>query len=124
MNGKKALIDSNIIIYLSKQDLPLDFFDALDDLYISIITYMEILGYAFESLNEEKYIRELLGIFGIIYIDQEIADTTINIRKKSKIKLPDAIIAATAISEGLDLVTRNVEDFKNIDVKLINPFQK
>jgi len=124
MNGKKALIDSNIIIYLSKQDLPLDFFDALDDLYISIITYMEILGYAFESLNEEKYIRELLGIFGVIYIDQEIADTTINIRKKSKIKLPDAIIAATAISEGLDLVTRNVEDFKNIDVKLINPFQK
>ena len=124
MNGKEALIDSNIIIYLSKQDLPLDFFDALDDLYISIITYMEILGYAFESLNEEKYIRELLGIFGVIYIDQEIADTTINIRKKSKIKLPDAIIAATAISEGLDLVTRNVEDFKNIDVKLINPFQK
>ncbi|WDN90644.1 hypothetical protein BuS5_03615 [Desulfosarcina sp. BuS5] len=124
MNGKKALIDSNIIIYLSKQDLPLNFFDALDDLYISIITYMEILGYAFESLNEEKYIRELLGIFGVIYIDQEIADTTINIRKKSKIKLPDAIIAATAISEGLDLVTRNVEDFKNIDVKLINPFQK
>jgi len=124
MNGKKALIDSNIIIYLSKQDLPLDFFDALDDLYISIITCMEILGYAFESLNEEKYIRELLGIFGVIYIDQEIADTTINIRKKSKIKLPDAIIAATAISEGLDLVTRNVEDFKNIDVKLINPFQK
>lgn len=41
----------------SKQDLPLDFFDELDDLYISIITYMEILGYDFESQNEKKYIR-------------------------------------------------------------------
>jgi predicted nucleic acid-binding protein len=60
---------------------------------------------------------------GTIYLDQRIADIAITIRKKKRIKLPDAIIAATAISEGLYLVTRNVEDFHDIDLKLTNPFK-
>jgi predicted nucleic acid-binding protein len=60
-------------------------------------------------------------IFRTIYVDHRVADITIDIRKKTRIKLPDAIIAATAISESLHLVTRNVDDFSNIDVKISNP---
>jgi len=123
MNGKNALIDSNIIIYLSKQELSLDFIDKFDDLSISVITYMEILGYEFQNQEEEKYIQELLELFRVLYIDKVIADTAINIRKKRKIKLPDAIIAATAVSKDIHLITRNIDDFKNTGVKLIDPFQ-
>jgi len=47
----------------------------------------------------------------------------ISIRKIHRIKLPDAIIAATALVNGLELVTRNINDFKNIDgLNLINPW--
>ena len=84
---------------------------------------MEILGYDFEDLNEEIFIKDLLSIFKIIYIDQRIADIVVKIRKKKRIKLPDAIISATAISEELFLVTRNIEDFHDIDVNLTNPFE-
>ena len=49
---------------------------------------------------------------------------TADIRKKQKIKLPDAIIAATALVYELSLVSRNVSDFKNIDgLQLINPWE-
>lgn len=83
---------------------------------------MEILGYPFQDSNEERFIRELLAVFQILYVDRHIADITIEIRKKKRIKLPDALIAATAISENLHLVTRNIDDFSDIDVLLRNPF--
>ena len=123
MNGNRALFDSNIIIYLSKREIPLSILDQFDEIFISVITYMEILGYNFGNPEEEIFIKDLLAVFKIIYIDQKIADTVVKIRKKKRIKLPDAIISATAISEGLYLVTRNVEDFHDIDVKLTNPFE-
>jgi hypothetical protein len=45
------------------------------------------------------------------------------LRKKKKTKLPDAIIAATALELGLTLITRNIGDFKNIpNLKSINPW--
>ena len=84
---------------------------------------MEILGFGFEDPNEEIFIKDLLSVFNTIFIDQKIADIVVKIRKKKRIKLPYAIISATAISEGLNLVTRNVEDFQDIDIKLTNPFE-
>ena len=122
MNGNKALFDSNVIIYLSKREISLSFLDQFDAFFISVITYMEILGYPFSNPREEKFIKELLSFFRTIYIDHRVADITIEIRKKKRIKLPDAIIAATAISENLHLVTRNVDDFLNIAIKISNPF--
>lgn len=83
---------------------------------------MEILGYPFSNPKEELFIKELLSVFQTIFIDQRIADITVDIRKKNRIKLPDAIISATAISESLELVTRNVDDFSKIDMKISNPF--
>jgi len=122
VTGCKALFDSNVIIYLSKREIPLSFVDQFDALFVSIITYMEILGYPFSNPKEELFIKELLSVFQTIFIDQRIADITVDIRKKNRIKLPDAIISATAISESLELVTRNVDDFSKIDVKISNPF--
>jgi predicted nucleic acid-binding protein len=57
-------------------------------------------------------------------LEKEIKLKTADIRKANKIKLPDGIIAATALVHGLILLTRNVSDFKNIDgLNLINPYE-
>ena len=59
----------------------------------------------------------------IFYIDEIIADKTIELRKKYKIKLPDAIIAATAIVYNLILVSLNITDFHKIEgINIINPY--
>jgi predicted nucleic acid-binding protein len=62
-------------------------------------------------------------LFSTIHTNQGIADKVVEIRKKYSIKLPDAIIAATALTNNLSLVTRNTDDFKSIDhLDIINPF--
>jgi predicted nucleic acid-binding protein len=122
VTGNKALFDSNVIIYLSRNEIPLSFVDQFDALFISVITYMEILGYPFSNPKEEGFIKELLSVFQTIFVDQRIADITVDIRKNKRIKLPDAIISATAIAGSLQLVTRNVDDFSNIEVRITNPF--
>jgi len=122
MNGNSALLDSNIIIYLSKREVPLSFLDQFDEHFISVITYMEVLGYQFRNSKEEEFIREMVEVFRILFIDQKVADMAIKIRKKCRIKLPDAIIAATATSLNLCLVTRNIHDFEKVEIQIANPF--
>ena len=124
MNGSKALLDSNIIIYLSKRELPVYFLDRFKSVFISVITYMEMLGYNFTDSLEKDFVNELISIFNVRFIDQKIADAVIDIRKKYHIKLPDAIIAGTALVDGLCLITRNIEDFKNTDCTILNPFDE
>ena len=122
MNGNSALLDSNIIIYLSKNELPFTVFDKFDKLLISVISYMEVLGFKFRNNEEENFVKELIELFEVQFIDQDIADKVIKIRKQNRIRLPDAIIAATAAVDNLCLVTRNIEDFKNINITILNPF--
>ena len=122
MNGNSALLDSNIIIYLSKREVPLSFLDQFDEHFISVITYMEVLGYQFRNPKEEEFIREMIEVFRILFIDQKIAVLAIEIRRKRRIKLPDAIIAATAKAINLCLVTRNIHDFEKVEIKIANPF--
>jgi hypothetical protein len=62
MSGNSALFDSNII-YLSKREIPLTFLDQFDEHSISVITYMEVLGYRFRDAKEEEFKREMLGVF-------------------------------------------------------------
>lgn len=89
---------------------------------ISIITQIEVLGF-----NNPAEIEVLLDHFIqdslVISLNDEIVKTTIAIRKKSKIKTPDAIIAATAIVLDYALITRNTSDFKKINsLKLLDPW--
>ena len=64
----------------------------------------------------------MVEVFRIIFIDQKIADMAIEIRKKRRMKLPDSIIAATAKTLNLCLVTRNINDFKKVEIQIANPF--
>jgi predicted nucleic acid-binding protein len=114
MNGDKFLTDTNIIIYLTQGKLKVsDFAKQGSNLYISSITYIEALGYSFPNQDEERAIAKLCNMFERIFLTKEIEEQTIFIRKSNKVKLPDAIIAATAIVHNLTLVTHNINDFKN-----------
>jgi predicted nucleic acid-binding protein len=69
MNGRKAILDSNIIIYLSKGILEIeDIMASYDDLYISIITYLEVMGFRFSDEAEKSIIKYLLNSFEMINI--------------------------------------------------------
>ena len=59
----------------------------------------------------------------ILALSDDIADKCIMLRKANKFKLPDAIIAATALVNNLTLITRNIDDFKNInELQIINHY--
>jgi predicted nucleic acid-binding protein len=110
------LLDSNTIIYLSKRLLSIDdVFNDIDDKYaISVITYMEVLAYDFDLKEEEKFIKELFSYLEVLYIDEDISNIVVELKRKNKLKLPDAIICATAISNKAILVTNDLK-LKNIN---------
>ena len=113
MSGNRLLLDTNILIYLSKQELKLEDFASEEDvLYISVITLMEAKGYTFGSKKEEILIDTLCQNLIKTDLTNDIIETVIRLRKTNKIKLPDAIILATAIENNLKLITRNTKDFE------------
>ncbi len=116
MNSERFVIDTNIFI--------LRFNDRLADLLpggeiiCSIITEIELLSFSKLTSSEETLIRNTLAKLAIYGIDQDIKKEAIRLRRESGLKLPDAIIAATAICHQAILVTndtelQNVSDLKS-----------
>jgi len=124
--GVVILLDSNIIIYLSKELVSIDdiFFDANELYSISIITYMEILGFRFENQEEKNIIEQILENLHILYIDKQVADKVIELKQIYNIKLPDAIICATSIINKALLITNDIRlnNIKNLKTKNIKNF--
>jgi predicted nucleic acid-binding protein len=90
----------------------------------SAITRLELFGYPGLKPDEELKIAELLKSFSEVSVDSTIIDKAIIVRKGMRIKVPDAIIAATALENSCSLVTRNVEDFKGIvGLDVIDPYK-
>ncbi|WP_221900679.1 type II toxin-antitoxin system VapC family toxin [Bathymodiolus platifrons methanotrophic gill symbiont] len=113
-------LDSNTIIYLSKELIEIETIFSDDEEYaVSVITYMEVLGYDFDSNEEREFIEELLSSLTIIYIDEAISNKVIELKKVVKIKLPDAIICATTILYNSVLITNDIR-LKNIQELKLN----
>jgi predicted nucleic acid-binding protein len=117
MNGSKVLLDSNIIIFASKQLINIDtIFARYSQFFVSIVTLMEVYGYTFGNPNEEQLIDELFKELEIVELTKYVAQYVIAYRKQAKkIKLPDAIILASARYIGADLMTDDWDDMKGID---------
>jgi predicted nucleic acid-binding protein len=124
MSGKKGLLDSNIIIYASKGSVSTDdLIRNYDFLYTSIISYVETLGYPFPNEEEKQTILQILRQVEMVDLDKTIADIAVVYRQNKKIKLPDALVLATAKHLEADLITSDVSDFKNVDksVRIVTP---
>jgi predicted nucleic acid-binding protein len=104
-------IDTNIFILLFNNRLKEQIPDG--DLVCSIITEIELLSFPALPSNEELLIRERLALLKIYKIDNTIKEKTIQLRRTSPLKIPDAIIAATAMIHDCVLVS-NDKLFQNV----------
>jgi len=126
MEHPKYLIDTNAVIdYLGKR-LPIsgiNFMSGIIDTIpnVSVVTKIEVLGF---NTTEEHYqlLTNFMNDATVIDLTSNIVELAINIRKEHKTKLPDAIIAATALANDLILISLNISDFKDIEgLKVIDP---
>lgn len=71
-----------------------------------------------------QVLKDFINETKVVELDRNIKLKTADIRKNYRIKLPDAIIAATAFVYDLSLVTHNYKDFENINgLKIIDPYK-
>ncbi len=81
---------------------------------------MEVYAFDFPDKSQKDVLDEMFGFLEIIEITREIAEQTIIYRKNKikKIKLPDAVILASAKIINGDLITNNHRDFQNVDLSV------
>jgi len=97
--------------------------DSKQAFNLSILTKIEFLGWDKHSSEGFEKCRRLIELANVYVVDEDIAEQAIELKRQSKIKLADAVIAATAIVNNFKLVTRNVEDYKAVkELEVINPF--
>jgi predicted nucleic acid-binding protein len=127
MEQQRYLIDTNVVVDYLGRKLPEEGMLLMDDVIdavpnVSVITKIEVLGFN----TPDEYYDLLVSFMGDAFIfdlSEGVINECINLRRLYKIKLPDAIIAATAIYHNLILITRNVKDFSRVNgLKSINPW--
>ena len=116
MNGLEYLADTNAVLYLLSGNACMAPYLG-KRLAVSVISVMELLSFPAITSDEEKTIRAFLDQCEVIQISELVREQTIRIRRQYNVKLPDAIIAATAISYDLTLLTADNGVFKIQDLK-------
>jgi len=113
-------LDTNAIIYYLQDDpraVPI-LQGILDDpaipVYISAVTEAELFSFPSLTDDEAQRIENILRTVFVIPLDSPIARAAANIRRTYRVKLPDSVVAATALFTGSTLLTRNAQDFKKI----------
>lgn len=107
MNSDRFLIDTNIFILMFNGRLSENI--PQGEIACSIITEMELLSFPALTSAEETMIRDRLAGLTVYGIDQAVKEETIILRRGNRLKLPDAIIAATAVIHDAVLVSNDRE---------------
>ncbi len=120
MNGNKLLLDTNAVLYVLSGDETLAKFLNGKELYLSVITELELLSFKKLTNKETKIINTLLSELVIVNITEEIKKHTIQIRKNSSLKLPDCIIAATSTALAIPLISadKQLSNLKGLNIIL------
>ena len=105
MNGISILADTNVVVYLLGGNARIA--ELLDgkEVYLSFITELELFGKRTLTAAEKRKIHAFLDECIVVDVNASIKATVIKLRENYKLKLPDAIVAATAIEYNLPLFT-------------------
>lgn len=107
----KAVLDSDVLIdFLQGNPEAAEEVERYSDLCYSVISWMEVMCGA-DTDAEKAAARKLLDSMKAVELSTRVAHLAVEAQRKHRFKLPDAIIWATADSEGCILVTRNAKDF-------------
>jgi predicted nucleic acid-binding protein len=108
-----AVFDTNILIdfTLGVPGAAIELRESTPKL-ISIVSWMEVLVGA-QDANDELRLHQFLERFTLIRLSDSLAERTVRVRREYGLKLPDAIIYATALEHNLTLITRNTKDFSD-----------
>jgi len=118
----KAVFDTNVPIgHLGGVPQARDELHRFDERAISVITWTEVL--VGTPRDGETAVRAFLDAFAVVDLQREIAARAVAIRRHHRIKLPDAIVWATAQAAGALLVTRNTKDFPADDPGIRVPYR-
>ena len=123
-----CLIDTNVLIHAFSGNTQASILSRIDDAIAdqarySVVTRMELLGWNGHTADSRRETEALLAQLMEINLTPAIVALVIDIRSSITIKLPDAIIAASALAENLPLMTCNTGDFKRIaGLVVIDPF--
>jgi predicted nucleic acid-binding protein len=125
--GQEYLIDTNVISHLFSNRIPelgKAFVQEIinNSFLVSVIVEIEVLTYH-EIPEKMPLIEDFIGLAIVLQLTKEVTLKTIEIRKHNrKIKLADAIIAATAVVHSLILITNNTKDFIHVEgLTVIDP---
>jgi predicted nucleic acid-binding protein len=114
MNGNSVVLDTNIALYLLSGDKVLSELLFRKKLYLFFITQLELLGFKGITSKQQIEISRFIKDCIVIDINEEIKEEVIQLRKNTKLKLPDSIVLATARYLSLPLVTSDA-DFNSIE---------
>jgi len=118
----KLLFDTNVLIdYLNGVEQAKAELALHTDKAISLVTWMEVMVDA--TAETEAAIKGFLAEFTCLPIDDAVAALAVKLRKRRKIKLPDAIVWATAQSNSRIFVTRNTNDFGSSEPGVRIPYE-
>jgi predicted nucleic acid-binding protein len=122
MNGIELVIDTNVLINLAEGRPGLDQYLDGNRLYVSAITEIELLGWYKITRDQASFFSSLLGDCKIVDLKAEVKRLAIDLKQKQKIKLPDAIIAATSLYLDLPLLTYDsgFEKIRNVNLILLS----
>ena len=124
--GQRYLVDSNVIIDFCNgkiSDSGRNFLIAIAP-EISIVTNIELFATQNISKEEHELLEKFVSITVVHPVTVDLIAATIDIRRNYRLKLPDAIIAATALVFNCVLLSRNISDFGRIvGLQVINPYK-
>ena len=119
----KPVLDTNIIIdYLGGIPQAKAEIERFPEAFISEITWIEVMV-GTRAGPEQDVIQGFLQCFDRVTVDHEVAIGSFNIRREHRVKLPDAIIWATARRKSTVLITRNTKDFPASEPDIRIPYR-